>query len=139
MGDHDAQQPVLMAEEQFQPGQPVTVMGPSHCTPYSAVFEDDGDTGYFYGLDSRLADRPILDALHVYNVRNVADRNKPSVAQVVWSADGLRVALFINDYAHAAFDFVKKRGYCRTGFPPPTPAFSADGHEWSDEVLQFFE
>lgn len=139
MAGNDEQQPTLVAEQEFQPGQAVTIMGPSPSTPYSAVFEDDGDTAYFYGLDSRQAEQPILDALHVYNVKDVRDKGRQSLAQVVWSADGLRVALFINDYPHAAFDFVKKRGYCRTGFPPPAATFSAEGHEWSDDILRFFE
>jgi hypothetical protein len=139
MTGNDKQRPVLAAEQQFHPGKPVTLMGPSHCTPYSTVFEDDGDTGYFYGLDTREREQPILDALHVYNVRAVTDKDKSSLVQIVWSADGLRVALLINKYPHAAFDFVKKRGYCRTGFPPGRPEFSAEGHAWSDEVLRFFK
>ena len=138
MAGNDGQQPTLVAEQEFQPGQPATVMGPSPSTPYSAVFEDDGDTAYFCGLDTRQAEQPILDALHIYNGRDITDKTKPSIAQVVWSAAGLRVALFINDYPHAAFDFVK-RGYCRTGFPPPAATFSAEGHDWSDEILRFFE
>jgi hypothetical protein len=130
--------PVLVAEEHFTPGRAITVMGPSHCTSFSAVFEDDGDTGYLYGLDQTHPAQPILDALQVYNVRNVTDRDEPSVAQIVWSADGMRVALFINDYPHAAFDFARRRGYCRSGFPPPSREYSAEGHEWSDEVLEYF-
>ena len=40
------------------------------------VFEDDGATGYFYAV--RLgADLEILDALHIYNVADVADRHLP--------------------------------------------------------------
>lgn len=137
--DGTQSRPVLVAEQEFQPGTPTTIMGASHSTPYSAVFEDDGDTGYFYGLDSRQENQPILDALHIYNVRQVEDRDRTSVAQIAWSPDGLRVALFINDYPHAAFDFVKNRGYCRTGFPPPVShGFSADGHDWSEEVLEHF-
>lgn len=131
-------QPVLVAEEQFTPGKAITMMGPSHCTAFSAVFEDDGDTGYLYGLDQAKVTQPILDALHIYNVQSVTDRNESSLAQIVWSADGMRVALFINDYPHAAFDFAKRRGYCRTGFPPPSSNYSVEGHEWSDDVLEYF-
>ena len=139
MASNRKQRPVLVAKQRFLPGKQITLMGPSHCTPFSTVFEDDGDTGYFYGLDTREAEQPILDDLHVYNVNAVTDKDEPSLAQIVWSADGLRVALFINRYPHAAFDFVKKRGYCRTGFPPSRSGFSAEGHSWSDEVLRFFK
>jgi hypothetical protein len=129
--------PVLVAEQAFRPGQEVTVVGPAPTGPFSAVFEDDGDTGYLYGLDSSLTEQPILDALHIYNASAVVDSHKDSVAQIVWSSDGLRVALFINDYPHAVFDFGKRRGYCRTGFPPPAKTFSSEGHDWSEEALEF--
>jgi hypothetical protein len=117
----------------------MTVEGPSPCTSFSAVFEDDGETGYFYGLDASRKENLILDALHVYNVGGLKDRDKPSRLEIVWSLDGLRVILYINEYPHAAFDFVKRRGYCRTGFPSSTSEYSLDGHEWSDEVLEHFK
>lgn len=131
--------PVLVAEDTMQPGEPTTLVGDSPNTKWGAVFEDDGETGYFYGLDRTLEEQPILDALHIYNVGNVTDRQRSSLFQIVWSADGLKVALFINDHCHAAFDFGLRRGYCRTNFPQPlSGGFSAQGHEWSDEVLRWF-
>ena len=131
---------VVAAETEFVPGQAVTVAADSRSVSFSAVFEDDGDTGYFYALDTSRPDHRIVDALHVYNVKDIVDRHKPSRAQVLWSADGLRVVLRINRYPHAAFDFEKSRGYCRTNFPPPSPrGFSSESHAWSDDVLAFFK
>jgi hypothetical protein len=129
--------PILVAEGAFTPGAATTLMGDSPSTEYSAVFEDDGETAYFYGLDTRQADQPILDALHIYNVRDVSDRQRSSLGQIVWSADGLQVALLINGYPHAAFNFGAQRGYCRTGFPPPSGRFSSEGHAWSDDAVNF--
>ena len=131
-------QVVLVAEGAVHPGQPTVIEGPSHCTRFAAVFEDDGDTGYFYALDTKVTEQPILDALHVYNALAVADRARASQVQIVWSATGYQVLLLINDFPHAAFDFSARRGYCRTGFPPPMGTFSAEGHAWSDNVLQHF-
>ena len=37
-------------------------------TPYGIVFENDGDTGYFYAAH---AEQGILDALHIYNIKDV--------------------------------------------------------------------
>lgn len=37
-------------------------------TPYGAVFEDDGETGYCYAVDTRAAGQSLLDALCVYIV-----------------------------------------------------------------------
>src|SRR6266567_1209732 len=72
---------------------------PSH--RWSAFFEDDGETGYLYAVDPERADNSILDAVHIYNVASVVDRQKPSVLSIVWSADESKCALLINDYPHA--------------------------------------
>ena len=131
---------IRTAEAEFKPGEEVVVSGASPSAALAAVFEDDGETGYFYALDTSNTAYKILDALHVYNVAQVTDRERTSGVEVIWSSDGMRVLLKINSYPHAAFDFVKGRGYCRTGFPKPAEGeFSSAGHEWSDEVLGFFD
>jgi hypothetical protein len=57
----------------------------------------------------------------------------------VWSEDGAKCALLINDYPHAAFDFAAKRGYCRTNFPnfpnKVERSWSESDHSWSDEAV----
>lgn len=105
---------------------------------YGVVFEDDGETGYFYGLDLEGAgDQKILDALHIYNVNNVKDRNKPSLPEVVWTPDGGQAALLINRYPHRVFDFLARRACCRTGFPLPNKDFTGS-HQWDDSVWKPF-
>lgn len=126
----------ICAEQTVTVGTPVTVECASPSNEYAVVFEDDGETGYFYGLDTRLSDRPILDALHIYNVQNVTDGDKPSQVQVVWSADGLKSALIINRYPHAVFDFEEHRGYCRSGFPPADPTWTKYDHEWQESAIE---
>jgi hypothetical protein len=105
---------------------------------YHVVFEDDGNTGYLYAYDLRNEKQPILDALHIYNVQNIEDREKPSLFQIFWSSDGLKAALFINHYPHAVFDLESQRGYCRTNFPPTNPQITKYSHEWTDECLNWF-
>lgn len=104
---------------------------------FSAFFEDDGDTGYFYALDLERADNQILDAVQIYNVANVVDADRPSELSIIWSADGSKCALLINGYPHAAFDFVARRGYCRTNFPnfPDSDSWFTSNHEWSDDAI----
>jgi hypothetical protein len=104
---------------------------------FSAFFEDDGDVGYFYALERLQATDQVVDALHIYNVANVTDAQRPSDLSIVWSADGSRCVLLINGYAHAAFDFVAKRGYCRTNFPslPDLGRGWNSSHQWSDEAV----
>lgn len=99
-------------------GEETTVISESHDGPHGAVFEDDGETGYFYALDLR-EDQKIVDAVHIYNVAAVADRNLPSEVEILWSAEGTKAMLRINQYPHAIFDFNSRLGACRTAFPPP--------------------
>jgi hypothetical protein len=128
----------LVAEATISVGKPTTVEGRSPSQPFCVVFEDDGMTGYFYGLDLERQGNPIVDALHIYNVSNVVDREEPSLVQLVWSPDGFKAGLLINRYPHAIFDFQVCRGYCRTGFPPPDEKWTKYGHEWSDEAQELF-
>jgi hypothetical protein len=129
----------LAAEQTITVGEKVVLEGPSPSQPFGIVFEDDGETAYFYGLDFSKKDNPIVDALHIYNVQQVSDRHTPSQVQLVWSNDGMKAALLINRYPHAIFDFAAKRGYCRTGFPPPAPGgFSKEGHAWDDAAQELF-
>jgi hypothetical protein len=128
----------LVAEQTIQVGQSIVVEGPSPTAHYGVVFEDDGTTGYLYGLDFTHEDNPIVDALHIYNVDQVIDREKPSKVQLAWSQDGLKAVLLINGFAHAVFDFEVRRGYCRTGFPPPDPKWTKQDHTWDDRALELF-
>jgi hypothetical protein len=122
----------------FTVGSDAFLAGDSPHAQYSAIFEDEGETGYFYAVDLE-RDQLILDATHIYNVKDVIDRDRQSTASIVWSKEGLRCALLINDYPHAAFDFTLKRGYCRTNFPnfPGKTAmgWSQSDHSWSDDAV----
>jgi hypothetical protein len=128
----------LIAEETITVGQPIVVEGRAPNTHYGAVFEDDGSTGYFYGLDFSRQEQPIVDARHIYDVEQVIDRDIPSVVQIVFSTDGTKAALVINKYPHAVIDFAARRSYCRTGFPPPSDEWSAHDGGWDDRVVEFF-
>lgn len=103
---------------------------------FQVAFEDNGDTGYFYALDPSLGDQPIIDAGHIYDVAQVTDRHRPSRASISWSTDGLVAVLALNGYAHAVFDFERGRGWCRSGFPPPSPrsAWVQGSHAWDSEA-----
>ena len=104
---------------------------------YGVVFEDDGETGYFYGLKLDGGTQAILDALHVYNAKDVRDRDRPSLLEIAWTPEGRRTALLINHYPHAVFDFISRRACCRTGFPPANGDFT-DSHQWDDAVWKLF-
>ncbi|MCO8161830.1 DUF2251 domain-containing protein [Pseudomonas sp. 21LCFQ010] len=129
----------LAGESTLQVGTPLVLEAPAQEGPYVVVFEDDEDTGYFYALDTSADGNPIQDALHIYNVSNVSDRNQPSAVKIGWSTDHRKAVLLINDYPHAIFDFDSKQGYCRSGFPEPAGnGWSQKGHDWDDEALNLF-
>lgn len=110
---------------------------------FAAFFEDEGETGYFYAVDlvrhlSHEHDA-ILDALHIYNVCDVLDRGKLSQAVILWDQAGMKCALLINGYPHAAFDFAAMCGYSRSNFPnfpnDPSKRWVTSDHAWSDDAV----
>jgi hypothetical protein len=107
---------LLDLEETFIVGQDTFFDSISPTTSFGVTFEDDLTTGYFYAVDTQ-PDLQILDALHIYNVADIIDKDKPSKLQIVWTDDGQIASLLINNYCHAIFDFKEKAGYCRNGFP----------------------
>ena len=100
--------------------------------PYSVVFEDDQQTGYLYAYDRSLDEQPILDAVHIYNVDAVVDRDIPSSVDVIWSRNGTCAALYLNHWPHAVFDFEGRIGFCRTNFPELGKGWDR-GH-WSEDI-----
>lgn len=126
-----------VTKETLHVGRAIVIKSVSSIGRYQAVFEDDGDTGYFYALDTSRSGNPIVDALHIYNAQSVVDRDKPSQLHIVWSVDGLKAALFLNSYPHAVYNFEERRGCCRTGFPPVAPG-SNGPHDWDESQMKHF-
>ena len=129
----------IRLQETLQVGQPAVHPCNSPVKSFSVVFEDDGDTGYLYACDQTRAENPILDALHIYDVAPVTGRDRPSTFQIAWSDDGLKAVAIINRYPHAVFDFETRRGYCRTNYPPPDPAWTSHDHAWDDAAIHLFQ
>ncbi len=59
----------LTTKQKYTVGNPIVVEAPSFNLKYVTVFEDDGDTGYFYALDMANQEMPIVDAMHMFNVK----------------------------------------------------------------------
>jgi hypothetical protein len=124
----------------FLPGDETWYASDSPTSQFSAVFEDDGDTGYFYACDRAREEGLILDAVHVYNVRNVVDREIDSTAEIMWSEDGLKAALLLNGHPHAVVDFEARCAYSRSNFPPPSGAWrAAERATWDDDLMRLFD
>jgi len=103
----------------------------------AVVFEGNGETGYFYAIDNSEGEIKILDALHIYNVNNVVDKEKPSTIKILWTVDETKSFLSINNYYHAVFDFKNKAGYCRNAFPDASGAWTKEkNRELTDHLIE---
>ena len=131
-------EPILAAKQEIHVGKPTVIEAPSPDGQLGVVFEDDGTTGYFYALDSKSGEQPIVDALHIYSVEGVTDRHLPSFAHILWTRDGSKACLIINRYPHAVFDFSAKRGYSRDMFPEPASGSQWTHHPWDDSLRAHF-
>lgn len=128
----------ILLSETITIGSPITLEAPSPRTNYSVVFEDDGKTGHFYGLNHENQKQPVLDALLIYNVKDILDENVSIKVEIIWSEDGLKSCLAINGFKHAIFDFESRKAYCRTNYPPPDRRFT-NSHQWNDAAPDLFK
>ncbi len=121
-------------EETFIVGEDTFIESTSE-NNFTVIFEDNLETAYFYAVD-RENGMEVLDALHVYNVADVVDKQKPSILKIMWTADSTKSLLVINDYCHAVFDFNKKAGYCRNAFPQSNSDWTKiENRNLTDELL----
>lgn len=98
------------------------------------IFEDDGTTGYFYAIRPG-AEIELLDALHVYDVATITDRQIPVTVQVFWDETWTAAVLLINGYGHALYDFQRAAGFCRNAFPPARNG-QTPKRELTDELIE---
>ena len=132
----------IVSKETLLVGQPLVVDADSPAGRYAVVFEDDGETGSFYAVDTDVEDgNPVQDALLVYVAADVVDADQASTLEIGWSDDGLKALLLINDAPHAAFDFARRQGWCLTGLPEAAvnKAWSKASRQWGDEVEALFD
>src|SRR5262245_15505352 len=129
---------VVGARQEITVGTDVVIesLGPGE--RHQVVFEDEGETGYFYAVDPSNDDYTIVDALHIYDVESVVDHDLPSVVLIIWSQDGEKAALLINNQPHAVFDFTTCRGFCLDEFPDPPADGPWTRHPWSVSLRQWF-
>ena len=132
----------IVAKETLRVGQPLVVDADSPAGRYAAVFEDDGATAVFYAIDTDVEDgSPVQDALLIYVATDVTDAALESTLEIGWSDDGLKALLLINDEPHAAFDFDRRQGWCRSALPDAAVAkgWSQASRQWSDDVEALFD
>ena len=83
-------------EAQIQEGRPDVLESRSASEPLMAVFEDDGETGYFYALDlSGTHGQKIADAVQIYSVDAGGQGTLVRVIRIAWSLDGWKAGLLV--------------------------------------------
>lgn len=122
--------PFLGAESTIRVGVEAVIESDSPDGKRGVVFEDDGETGYFYARDFLRPELFFVDALHVYDVEAVVDPERPSEVRIIWSRDFMVAALLINQRPHVIFHFGESRGYSERPFPEADPKSG-----WTHEVL----
>ena len=135
----------------FKPGD-AFLSSDSPAVPWTAVFEDEGESGYFYACDrsQQTQEESILDAMLIYNVdalaKSDAELGRPEatrIASIEWSRDGQQAVLYLDGTAQALFDFQHRCGYCRMDFPnfleESGDTWRKNSHAWNENVLQRFE
>ena len=122
-------------------GNPTVVEAFADRTPFGAVFEDDGKVAYFYGLDTRLGDNPIVDSVCVYNVSELLTRPIGRARRARAVRCGARVVAGPASGRAAAESLsargVRLREQARV-LPQQLPArvgWSASGHAWDDRAV----
>ncbi len=127
----------------FAPGD-AFLASDSTTAPWSVIFEDEGDAGYFYACDRTQAtdEKRILDAVLIYNVSALKHPERERLVAIEWSRDGLQAVLYLDGTAQALFDFKTREGYCRTNFPNflgEGDTWRKSSHAWSDAIFEKFE
>jgi hypothetical protein len=123
----------LMQDRQWVPGEDLFIESVAPENPFGVVFEDDGETAYFYAVerDQEGTGLQVLDALHIHE-----GAGEPAKLQIVWSHDWLKCALVIDGQCHALFDFEAHGGYNINEFPPPNEIWTRGDRKLTDEIVK---
>jgi hypothetical protein len=135
----------LMQEQNIVQGEDAFLESFSPESRYGVVFEDDGDTAYFYAVekDEDGGGVKILDALHIYEAPDPDDPPPPGSGEgkgttrllIVWSRDWLKCALVLDGYCQAIFDFEAQGGYSINEFPPPNGIWTKGERKLTNDLI----
>jgi len=129
----------LLTVETLNVGQETFIESCPDTVDNAVIFEDNGETGYLYAIERKTDEElKILDAVNIYDVARVTDKEIPSEIKIFWTDDFERVGLVINDYCHAIIDFKNKVGLCRTGFPHASQTWPNGRQKLTDKDVDSF-
>lgn len=129
--------PNLISSVSFYPGNKTVIESNEPSQKHGAVFEDDGETGYFYARDLS-SDELFVDAIHLYNSSEVQSKDEPVHIEILWPEDYSCVALLINEIPQVVYDFSKSISYAKNPFPEPPPNTGWIHEKWHDSLRDLF-
>ena len=130
--------PYLGAESVIKVGVEAVIESDSPDGSRGVVFEDDGETAYFYARDYSQPEHLFVDALHIYNVEGVVDRDRPSDLKIIWTRDFMAAALLLNQRPHVVFHFGDRCGYADRPFPEPDPNSGWRHSQFDLKLIELF-
>jgi hypothetical protein len=126
----------LMHETNWTPGEDLFIESFAAENSYGVVFEDDGETAFFYAVQKMEGELRILDALHIYEADEEADPLPPAELKIIWSRDWLKCALVIDGHVHALYDLEAHGGYNINEFPPPNDFWTQGDRKLTDQLIR---
>jgi hypothetical protein len=126
----------LMHEAQWIAGEDLFMESFAPENSYGVVFEDDGESAYFYAVEKAQDELRILDALHIHETDEDSEPRPPAQLKIIWSRDWLKCALVIDAHVHALFDFEAHGGYNINEFPPPNDFWTGGDRKLTEEMIQ---
>ena len=125
-----------MQDHQWTAGEELYLERFSPENRYGVVFEDDGETAYFYAVEKdQERGLQILDALHIRESGEVPAADAADL-KIIWSRDWLKCALVIDGFVHALFNFEDQGGYNIDEFPPPNEFWTQGDRKLTAELIQ---
>jgi hypothetical protein len=128
--------------ETYYPGQGFYLESDCPQGRYQVAFEENWEAAWFHLIDTRIdtkvdADKP-QHSLWLYQPQNDAELfcepDGTGLINIIWSSDGKRVGLFINNRGLALFDIEHRYAFCHE--PIPSTAQSRwQQHPWDDRLL----
>ena len=123
----------------FRQGTGAFFSSESPVPPFGAVFEEDEGVAYLYACNLADSSPGILDAVLIYEVNSLSVPMRDSEAEIVWSSDGLKAGLLLDQRLEAAIDFESRTAACRANFPPASGPWAAQGRpSWNDSFSDLF-
>ena len=114
----------------------------SPAAPFAVLFEDDGEAGYVYAarLDAQQnADVEDLVELYQHHSEFLLPFQMPQDLNVVWSKNGEKAAVLIQETFHVVFDFATSRTYAKSLDVPEESGWSRLQFEYRADIVGDFE